>query len=149
MAHFLPVYQRRVNGRRQHASRNPTRRVDFAPSRGQASWHFGCSGRGGFGVSSPQKESRVMTKSLLSPTALVLVLAMPATAAAQSAPGSSPSSCPPGSWFCAEAPQQQATPAGQPLEPLPDADEPPPPPPPPPHRPPPPRVRPRPPGPPG
>lgn len=92
-----------------------------------------------------------MTKSLLSPTALVLVLAVPATAAAQSAPaGSSTSSCPPGSWFCAEAPQQQATPAGQPLAPLPDADEPPPPPPPPPSlRPPPPRARPRPPGPPG
>jgi hypothetical protein len=93
-----------------------------------------------------------MTKSLLYPTVLVLALAVPATAAAQSAPaGSSPTSCPPGSWFCAEAPQQQATPAGQavqPLQPLPDADEPPPPPPPP-QRLLTPRVRPHPPGPPG
>jgi len=81
-------------------------------------------------------------------TALALVLAAPATAAAQSASGSRPpanesasgrsaandsagaaagtGSCPPGSWFCAEAPQQQPAPAGQPvqpLQPLPDPDE--------------------------
>jgi opacity protein-like surface antigen len=57
-----------------------------------------------------------MTKSLLSSTAFAFVLALPAAAAAQSAPGGG--SCPPGSWFCAEPPQQRATPAGQPVEPL-------------------------------
>jgi hypothetical protein len=71
-----------------------------------------------------------MTKSLLSTTALALAIAFPATAAAQQAPQSPPpSSCPPGSWFCAEAPQQQAAPAGepvQPLKPLPDPEQPPP-----------------------
>jgi len=64
-----------------------------------------------------------MMKSLLSSTALALVLTVPALVRAQSAPGGS---CPPGSWFCAEAPQQQATPAGQPvqpLQPLPDSDD--------------------------
>src|SRR5882672_5134787 len=67
-----------------------------------------------------------MLKSILSSTALALVLAMPGTANAQAASGgASGSSCPPGSWFCAEAPQQQAAPAGKPvrLEPLPDPDE--------------------------
>jgi opacity protein-like surface antigen len=68
-----------------------------------------------------------MTKPLLSSTALAVLLAVPATAAAQSAPSSNAgaSSCPPGSWFCAEAPQQQASPADQPmpLQPLPDSDD--------------------------
>jgi outer membrane protein with beta-barrel domain len=63
-----------------------------------------------------------MMKSLLPSTTLAFVLTVPAVTAAQPAP-SSPS-CPPGSWFCAEAPQQHATPAGQPLEPLPDPDAP-------------------------
>lgn len=64
-----------------------------------------------------------MTKSLLSSTALVFVLVVPNGAAAQSAPPSNSGSCPPGSWFCASAPQQEATPAGQPLQALPGPDE--------------------------
>jgi hypothetical protein len=74
-----------------------------------------------------------MTKTILSATALAIVSAIPAAASAQSAPDAS--SCPPGSWFCAQPPQEEATPAGKPvpggLQPLPDpdaADEPPPPP---------------------
>jgi hypothetical protein len=56
-------------------------------------------------------------------SALALVLFVPSVAAAQSAAGSAkPSSCPPGSWFCAESPQQQVTPEGQPLEELPNPD---------------------------
>jgi opacity protein-like surface antigen len=62
-----------------------------------------------------------MVKSLRFPTALVFVLATPAMAAAQSAPRDG-GSCPPGSWFCTEPPQQRATPAGQPLQPLPDPE---------------------------
>jgi hypothetical protein len=80
-----------------------------------------------------------MTKAILSSTVLAVALAIPATAAAQSTPNGG--SCPPGSWFCADAPEQQAAPAGRPvqqLEPLPDPDDetPPPPdePPPPPRR---------------
>jgi Outer membrane protein beta-barrel domain len=72
-----------------------------------------------------------MTKHLLSPAALVAVLAAAAAAHAQSTPAPQ-ASCPPGSWFCAQAPQQQAAPAGEPvqsLEPLPDPEAPPPPPP--------------------
>jgi hypothetical protein len=69
----------------------------------------------------------------LAQSALALsLLAFPAAAFAQPAPAGT--SCPPGSWFCAQAPQQQAAPAGQPvapLEALPDADEAPPPAPPP------------------
>ena len=57
-----------------------------------------------------------MTKSLFASTALALVLATPALAAAQSAPAGD-GSCPPGSWFCAEAPQLRAAPAGQPVQP--------------------------------
>lgn len=58
----------------------------------------------------------------------------PRAAFAQSAPASDSgaSSCPPGSWFCAPPPQQQAAPAGKPvdsLEPLPDPEAEPPPPP--------------------
>jgi hypothetical protein len=70
-----------------------------------------------------------MTKLALPSTALALVLAFPAAAAAQTAPSqATTSSCPPGSWFCTEPPPQQAapTPAGQSmqgLQPLPDADE--------------------------
>jgi hypothetical protein len=64
-----------------------------------------------------------MTKSLLSSTALVFVLVVPRGADAQSAPASSGGSCPPGSWFCASAPQQEAAPAGQPLQPLPGPDD--------------------------
>ena len=66
-----------------------------------------------------------MTKFIVSSAALALVLAVPGAAKAQAAGGASNgSACPPGSWFCAEAPQQRAAPAGQPvgLEPLPDPD---------------------------
>jgi hypothetical protein len=65
-----------------------------------------------------------MTKYVLSSSALALVLAAPAIAAAQSAPGAASSSCPPGSWFCSAPPEEQAHPAGQQLEPLPEPDEP-------------------------
>jgi opacity protein-like surface antigen len=63
----------------------------------------------------------------------------PAVAAAQTSPAPSggSASCPPGSWFCAQSPQQQASPAGKPvdsLQPLPDPEAPPPAPPPPPRR---------------
>jgi Outer membrane protein beta-barrel domain len=77
-----------------------------------------------------------MTKAL-STTLLALALAVPGTAKAQPAP--SPSSCPPGSGFCAEPPQEQAEPGGGPVQrlaPLPNPDQsspthsPPPPPPP-------------------
>jgi opacity protein-like surface antigen len=67
-----------------------------------------------------------MIKSVLFSSALALGLAVPAVAAAQAAPGGGGGSCPPGSWFCAEPPQQRATPAGQPVQPLtplPDPDE--------------------------
>lgn len=67
-----------------------------------------------------------MTKPVLSSMALAFLLAVPAVAAAQSAPNAG-GSCPPGSWFCAESPQQRATPAGQPvqpLQPLPDPEAP-------------------------
>jgi hypothetical protein len=67
-----------------------------------------------------------MPKSLFSSTTLTLVLALAGPAAAQSAPQGD-GSCPPGSWFCVEAPQLRAAPAGQPVQPLevlppPDAD---------------------------
>ncbi len=68
-----------------------------------------------------------MMKSIVSSAALTLGIAMSATAGAQGA--ASGNACPPGSWFCAQAPQQQATPAGQPvqsLQPLPDPAEAPP-----------------------
>jgi hypothetical protein len=67
-------------------------------------------------------------KFVLCSSASAIVLALSGVAAAQSAP----SSCPPGSWFCAEPPQQEATPAGKPvqgLQPLPDPDDEAPPPP--------------------
>jgi hypothetical protein len=71
-------------------------------------------------------------------SAVALVLAIPAVAAAQSAPASSPGSsgqgCPPGSWFCAPAPDAQPVPAGKTvngLQPLPDPEDDTPPPPPP------------------
>jgi hypothetical protein len=70
-----------------------------------------------------------MTKFVLSSSALALVLAVPAAATAQTAPAAS-SSCPPGSWFCSAPPQEQAQPAGEPLQTLPDPDEAPAPPPP-------------------
>lgn len=62
-------------------------------------------------------------KSFLSMSAFVLAFAVPGVAAAQQ---SAPSSCPPGSWFCAEPPQQQPQPAGkavQRLQPLAEEDE--------------------------
>ena len=68
-------------------------------------------------------------KFVLGSSAFSLVLAMSGAAWAQSAP----SSCPPGSWFCAEPPEQQPAPAGKPvqgLQPLPDPDDEAPPPPP-------------------
>jgi Outer membrane protein beta-barrel domain len=75
-----------------------------------------------------------MAKLTVFSSALALVLAVPAVAAAQSAPATGAGACPPGSWFCASAPEEQVAPSGQPaqLEPLPDPDAPPPPPPPPP-----------------
>ena len=82
-----------------------------------------------------------MAKFIVSSSALALVLAVPAIAAAQSAPAAGPGTCPPGSWFCASAPEQQVAPTEAParLAPLPDPDAAPPLPPPPP--PPPPRFR--------
>lgn len=68
-----------------------------------------------------------MTKYVLSTSALALVLAAPAIASAQSAPGTG---CPPGSWFCSggqDAPPPPPPPPG--LQTLPDPDQPPPPPP--------------------
>jgi opacity protein-like surface antigen len=76
-----------------------------------------------------------MLKLIVSSASLAIGIALPATAAAQGA--ASGGTCPPGSWFCAQDSQQQATPQGQavkPLRPLPDPedeDTPPPPPPPP------------------
>jgi len=74
-----------------------------------------------------------MAKLLLSSSALALVLAIPAVASAQSAPAQGNGTCPPGSWFCSDAPETHPVPAGQPvqpqLQPLPDPDAPPPPPP--------------------
>jgi hypothetical protein len=73
-----------------------------------------------------------MAKFVVSSSALALVLAVPAVAWAQSAPAQGSGTCPPGSWFCGDAPQGQPVPAGQPvqpqLQPLPDPDAPPPPP---------------------
>jgi hypothetical protein len=70
-----------------------------------------------------------MAKLMISSSALALVLALPAVASAQSAPAAGDGSCPPGSWFCASAPQDQPVPAGQAVQvqPLPDPDAPPPP----------------------
>ena len=65
-------------------------------------------------------------------SALSFSLTLSGAAAAQTAGAAGGSSCPPGSWFCAQAPQQQAAPAGQPvapLDPLPDPEGAPPPPP--------------------
>jgi opacity protein-like surface antigen len=60
-----------------------------------------------------------MFKSIVSTTAFALALGVPAVAGAEpSNGGSAGGSCPPGSWFCAEAPQQQPSPAGQPVQPL-------------------------------
>ncbi len=66
-----------------------------------------------------------MMKSIVSSAALTLGIAFSATAGAQGAANGN--ACPPGSWFCAQAPQQQASPAGQPLQPLPDPTDAPPP----------------------
>ena len=66
-----------------------------------------------------------MMKQVVSSVSLVLGIALPATALAQGGAGD----CPPGSWFCAQDSQQQATPAGKPvggaggLAPLPDPDQ--------------------------
>jgi opacity protein-like surface antigen len=62
-----------------------------------------------------------MMKSIVSSAAFALGIALSATAGAQGDAGGS--ACPPGSWFCAQAPQQQASPAGQPLQPLPDPSD--------------------------
>jgi hypothetical protein len=66
-----------------------------------------------------------MTRTILSTAAaMAIALAVPATATAQSTP-SSGNPCPPGSWFCAEAPEPPAAPVGKPfqqLDPLPDPD---------------------------
>lgn len=65
-----------------------------------------------------------MTKtSILFSTVLAAAMAVPLTAAAQSSPAGS--SCPPGSWFCAEPPQEHPAPTGklvQGMQPLPDPD---------------------------
>lgn len=56
-------------------------------------------------------------------SAVALVLAVPALAAAQQAPSGT---CPPGSWFCAEPPESAPAPAGkavQGLQPLPEPGE--------------------------
>jgi hypothetical protein len=50
-------------------------------------------------------------RPLLSCCVVALTLAVPELAWAQA-----PGSCPPGSWFCAEAPQAPAGPAGQPVQ---------------------------------
>jgi hypothetical protein len=71
-------------------------------------------------------------KFVVTSSAVALVLAIPAVAAAQAAPAAAPS-CPPGSWFCAPAPDAQPEPAGKPvqgLQPLPDPEDDTPPPPP-------------------
>jgi Outer membrane protein beta-barrel domain len=74
-----------------------------------------------------------MLKSIVSAASLAIAIALPATAAAQGTANGG--ACPPGSWFCAQDSQQQATPKGQavkPLQPLPDPEDdatPPPPPP--------------------
>ena len=65
-----------------------------------------------------------MFKSIVSGASLALGIALPATAAAQGT--ATGGTCPPGSWFCAQDSQQQASPKGQavkPLAPLPDPDE--------------------------
>jgi hypothetical protein len=69
-----------------------------------------------------------MLKSIVSSASLALGVAISATASAQGGAGAA--SCPPGSWFCAQDSQQQATPAGRPLQPLPDPEAAPPSPPP-------------------
>src|SRR5580704_463565 len=106
---------------RTNAFDNGRTPVDFRQLEAQATWHFGCtldfvraplSARI---LETASEELRVMVKSIVSSAALALAMALPATAGAQSAANGA---CPPGSWFCAEAPQQQATPAGQPVEPL-------------------------------
>ena len=66
-----------------------------------------------------------MTRTILSTAAaMAITLAVPATATAQSSPsGGSP--CPPGTWFCADAPAPPPAPVGKPvrqLDPLPDPD---------------------------
>jgi hypothetical protein len=78
-------------------------------------------------------------RPLLFSSVLVLAanLGIASVASAQQAPAAAPQAnphCPPGSWFCADAQQQSAAPAGQPvqLQPLPANREAPPPPPPPP-----------------
>jgi hypothetical protein len=61
-----------------------------------------------------------MKKAFFGSSSLAAGLLVPAAALAEP-----PSSCPPGSWFCAEPPQAQAAPAGsavQPLAPLPNPD---------------------------
>jgi hypothetical protein len=68
-----------------------------------------------------QGSSRMM-KGLLTFTAFSLVASASASAAAQDPPAAS-SSCPPGSWFCADAQQpSQGVQPGQPLQPLPSPE---------------------------
>ncbi len=67
-----------------------------------------------------------MIKSIAFSTALAFATALAGAAAAQPAPDARGASCPPGSWFCADAAQQKPEPAGepvQPMQPLPDPDE--------------------------
>jgi opacity protein-like surface antigen len=61
-----------------------------------------------------------MRKSIVSAAALALLLGLPATAMAD---GAAAGGCPPGSWFCAQDSQQQPSPAGKPLQPLPDPSD--------------------------
>ena len=69
--------------------------------------------------------SRATMRHLVSVGAFAAGLAVPAIASAQE-PGHQQQPCPPGSWFCADAPQPQPAPPppnqpapGQPLQPLP------------------------------
>jgi opacity protein-like surface antigen len=65
-----------------------------------------------------------MRKSIVSAAAVALALGVPASAWAQTSGGSGGSgACPPGSWFCAQDQSEQASPAGKPLQPLPDPSD--------------------------
>ena len=58
-----------------------------------------------------------MMKQLTLSATIALALVVHSSSAADPASGAS-ASCPPGSWFCAAPPDEQATPAGQPVRPL-------------------------------
>ena len=63
-----------------------------------------------------KQRSRASLRHIVSLSAVAVGLAVPAVASAQSVPaGPAQQPCPPGSWFCADAPQQPAAPPGQPV----------------------------------